>query len=196
MAFRGLLALAAVATWSVGGWSADEKKDEGDEAQKKKKVETELVAIGPVKYPVPKTWIRQQPANSMRLAQFGVPTVEGEKGRIEMVVSSFVGGGGGVQANLDRWKGQFDSIEGEPKIEKIEVEDATITTFDATGVFIHKDFPMQPKGELKPGWRMLAAIVELPDRDPYFFKLVGPQRSVGAQAESFERMFKECKPSS
>lgn len=194
MAFRSLLALAAAATWSVGAWSADEKKDEGAES-KKKKVETELVAIGPVKYPVPKTWIRQQPANSMRLAQFGVPTVEGDKGRIEMVVSSFVGGGG-VQANLDRWKGQFDSIDGEAKIEKIEVEDATITTFDATGVFVFKEFPMQPKGELKPDWRMLAAIVELPDRDPYFFKLVGPKRSVGEQAESFERMFKECKPSS
>lgn len=168
----------------------DEPKEEPKE---QKKVETVLVKIGGVEYPVPKSWVEQEPSSQMRVAQFGIPKAEGDKGKIELVVFYFQGGGGSVEDNIKRWVGQFKPLDGEEKVEKVEHATLKITLLDATGTYENKPFPMAPRGELMKDWRMLAAVVETPDEGPYFFRMVGPKASIEAQRESFVKMLKESK---
>lgn len=164
-----------------------------DDAQKDKKVETEWVKIGPVQYPIPKTWADQEPSSDMRVAQYGIPKAEGDKGKIELVVFYFQGGGGSVEDNIKRWVGQFKPLDSKEKVEKVEHASLAITMLDATGTYENKPFPMAPRGEMMKDWRMLAAVVETPDEGPYFFRMVGPKASIEAQRESFVKMLKESK---
>ena len=58
--------------------------------------------IGNLQGVVPDGWIRENPSNSMRLAQFNI---SGKSERCELII--FSGIGGSVDANLNRWLGQF-----------------------------------------------------------------------------------------
>lgn len=152
---------------------------------------TEKVKIGPVEYVVPKTWKRQAPSNSMRAAQFGIPLAEGDSGKVEMTVFYFgPDQGGSVDDNIKRWLGQFKPLDGKEKVESIKVGELKITLFDAKGTYDFKPFPAAPKGELMKDWRMLASVVETPNDGPYFFRMVGPAKTIGAQEGAFLQMMK------
>ena len=58
--------------------------------------------IGNLQGVVPDGWMRENPSNSMRLAQFNI---SGKSERCELII--FSGIGGSVDANLNRWLGQF-----------------------------------------------------------------------------------------
>ena len=58
--------------------------------------------IGNLQGVVPDAWMRENPSNSMRLAQFNISD---KSKRCELIV--FSGIGGSVDANLNRWLGQF-----------------------------------------------------------------------------------------
>ena len=68
--------------------------------------------------------------NSMRLAQVVPPDVEG----VEAVVFFFgVGGGGALDSNLERWRGQMEGDD-EGTVDTYEpAEDVKITLLDVTG---------------------------------------------------------------
>ena len=86
--------------------------------------------------------------------------------------------GGGVEANLDRWKGQFSNKSRED-VETISIAGVESTLIDQEGRFAG--------GFGKPaadGWRMLGAIVPLPDQG-YFIKLTGPADEVEAVEDDF-----------
>ena len=67
-------------------------------------LKSDYIQIGQLQAKVPKDWKEEQPSSSMRIAQFRVP---GNDGDGELVV--FSGIGGSVDANLNRWYGQFKS---------------------------------------------------------------------------------------
>ena len=68
---------------------------------------TKTVAAKDIKLTVPISWKQGELSNNLRTAQFEVPAVEGDKDPAELVVYFFGGAGGGVNANLQRWAGQF-----------------------------------------------------------------------------------------
>src|SRR5690606_38101055 len=70
---------------------------------------TTEVAVGEMKIQVPEEWEVRPPSSDMRLAELVIP---GPGGDAELAVFRFPGGAGGVQANIDRWKGQFQPPEG------------------------------------------------------------------------------------
>ncbi|MBY0585699.1 hypothetical protein K2X85_00895 [bacterium] len=153
---------------------------------------TEMIKIGPVQYEVPKNWKRQAPSNAMRVAQFGIPLAEGDSGKVEMTVFYFgPDQGGSVEDNIKRWLGQFKPLDGKEKIETLNVGELKVTLLDAKGTYDFKPFPAAPKGELMKDWRMLASVVETPNDGPYFFRMVGPAKTIGAQEEAFQRMMKK-----
>jgi hypothetical protein len=152
---------------------------------------TEKVKIGPVHYLVPKTWKRQAPSNSMRAAQFGIPLAEGDAGKFELTVFYFgPDQGGSVEQNIQRWLGQFKPLEGKEKVDKFKVGDIDVTVLDASGTYDFKPFPAAPQGELMKDWRMLASVVETVNEGPYFFRMVGPAKTIAAQEEVFRNMMK------
>jgi hypothetical protein len=55
---------------------------------------------------VPATWKQEKPLSTLRLTQFRVPAVAGDKADAELAVFNF-GGGGDISANVKRWIGQF-----------------------------------------------------------------------------------------
>ena len=63
--------------------------------------------LGPFSIKVPKTWTESPPTGSMRLAQWSI----GEKDPGELVLFNFPGGGS-IDANINRWVGQFQQAVG------------------------------------------------------------------------------------
>ena len=67
-----------------------------------------------LRFEAPSTWISETPSSSMRLAQYRLPGLEGDPEDAELAVFYFGGQGGSVQANVDRWIGQFSNPDGSP----------------------------------------------------------------------------------
>ncbi len=151
--------------------------------------ETTAKTIPGLTFAAPKEWEQSPPNNRMRLAQFVLP---GPGGDGELVVYRFPGGAGGIEANLTRWKGQFKPPEGKTiddvaTTTKTENAGLTTTLVDVTGTYVAA---MQPGGDDKHNdadQRMLAAIVE-GSGDPFYFKAVGPKKTMDLWAEHYSTM--------
>lgn len=141
----------------------------------------------------PKSWVRQPPANTMRLAQFQVP---GKAGNAEAIVFYFgPGGGGSVQANIERWASQFSMPDGKPV--KTTVRTFKVSGMQATSVELHGNYArgvgMGPQGAVLPNHTLLAQVVETP-KGNLTFHLWGPKDTVASQRTRFEAMVRGLKP--
>jgi hypothetical protein len=112
-------------------------------------------------------------------------TVEGSDVAVQAVFYYFgPGQGGDVEANIQRWLGQFD---GEPKSSRDELEagDAKISIVDATGTYM--DGPPFGAKTPKPGHALLGAIVPAADAN-VFIKLTGPEEVIGKLKDAFRTL--------
>ena len=142
---------------------------------------------------LPDGWVDQPLASQMRLGNYTMPKQGGDTEDAEMVVSFFGNSPGisDVQANLQRWAGQFIQPDGSSSQDKLETSEMTVsgmnvTVAKLTGTFMRSKTPgmmMGPKVEA-PAYRLLAAIVESKD-GPYFFKITGPGNTVEHWEHSF-----------
>jgi hypothetical protein len=146
----------------------------------------------------PTGWKRVQPKSNMVETEFSIPAAEGDTASGRMTV---MGAGGSVQANIDRWYGQFTQPDGsstkdKASTKKLNVSGSAVTLVDVSGTF--KDMPGGPfaGGQAidRPNYRMLAAIVEVPDRGSYFLKFYGPSATVSANADGFRKMVEGMVP--
>jgi hypothetical protein len=140
-------------------------------------------------FSVPRSWKAQAPG-PMRQAQLQLPRAEGDPEGGELIVSTFgAGQGGTVEANLERWFGMFERPDGKPAkdaamVEKRTVNGLTVTSVDVSGTYVAAVRPGAPEKHNKPGFRMLAAIVETP-KGLWFFKLVGPEKTIAMHEKGF-----------
>ncbi len=116
-------------------------------------------------------------------------------GDAECVVYFFgAGQGGGVEANLARWKGQF-TVNGQPapaKTSTRKVNGLSVTEMDVTGVYAATGGAMSGGGAMstqtpKAGTRMLTAIVEGPGGN-LFVKFTGPEKTVTGNSAKFQAL--------
>ncbi len=134
----------------------------------------------------------------MRKAEWVLPRAEGDGEDASLVVFYFGSGqGGDVESNLDRWYGQFEQPDGRATREVARLGHRTVsglrvTLADVTGTF-RGGMPGGPPAEPRPETRMLAAIVEAPS-GPWFFKLVGPKRTVERWRASFDTFVASLRP--
>ncbi|MEM9190819.1 MAG: hypothetical protein AAGF12_16665 [Myxococcota bacterium] len=140
---------------------------------------------GGIRWTAPEPFRAQQPQSRMRAAEYVFPEEEGETAATMTVFFFGAGQGGSVQANIDRWVGQFTQSDGREsaevaQIENKEVNGLQVTTVDLTGTYTASPM-MGGSGAPQDNQRMLAAIVEGPD-GPVFFKMVG-QGSLMERAE-------------
>jgi len=126
----------------------------------------------------------------MRAATYIVPSAQGDRESPECVVYFFgTGQGGSVQANLDRWKGQFTQ-GGKPapaQIQKRTVHGLPVTTVDASGNYSGMGGPLADKPSVESGYRLLGAIFEGPEGN-VFIKFAGPAKTVNANQAKFEQL--------
>ena len=114
----------------------------------------------------------------MRKAQFTA-------GDAEVVFFYFgPGGGGGVQANVDRWMKQFQDAKNQ-KVENKNVGGVKVIYARATGTFM-TGRPFGPKTP-KKGYALLGAIIE-GKQGAIFVKMTGPEASVQANADKMKSM--------
>ena len=91
---------------------------------------------------------------------------------------------GGVEANVERWLGQFQqSPDAVPKQDPLEVNGMTVTWVDVSGEYRGMG------GSPQAGWRMLAAAFHGAPRD-FYVKLTGPEAAL-AELETPFRAFIE-----
>jgi hypothetical protein len=142
----------------------------------------------------PEGWTPRPKSSAMRLAEFTLPRAEGDTEDAEVAVFHFPGGAGSVDGNIQRWIGQFDPKEGEPRIERPKPDDKLkVTWVDVAGTYVAETKPGSGVRLNKPGWRMLAAIVEADD-GLYFVKAVGPKATIAKNADAIRKYVGSAKP--
>jgi hypothetical protein len=126
----------------------------------------------------------------MRLAE---AEVAGSTGPAVLTVFFFgAGGGGGVEANLQRWAGQIEPDQGtEARRARFTVDGFTISTIEVTGTVLPSRMGTGPS-EPEPGSKLLGAVIEGPG-GPWFFKLTGPEATVTEAAPAFDAMLRSIR---
>ena len=139
-----------------------------------------------VNWTVPSTW-KSEAQRPMRLATYTIPPAAGDSDPGECGVYYFgPGQGGSVQANMDRWIGQFQSKEA-AKRDQRTIHGLKVTTVDVSGAYTGMGGPRAPQGPPKAGYRLLGAIVE-GAQGSVFFKFTGPAKTVAQNQSTFEKM--------
>lgn len=134
-------------------------------------------------------WETQTPENSMRIAQYLLPRVEGDSEDAQVIVYYFDGSGGSVEANFDRWIGQFEQPDQSSSHEKAKRDKKNIGgiethLLDISGTYVAETTPGSGIRQRKEGYRLLAAILQS-NPGPYYIRLLGPEKTVEHWKESF-----------
>jgi hypothetical protein len=143
-------------------------------------------------FDAPAPFVSEAPTSHMQSARWRIPAGEPDKdGKpaaasdqdVQVVVYYFGNGqGGSVQANIDRWLGQFPEKDGDPKTEHLQTKSGMpLTILDVSGTE-KAGTPMDPNPASKPGRRLIGAIIETSEGS-YFVKATGPK----AQVEKHEK---------
>jgi hypothetical protein len=148
-------------------------------------------SAGGISWTAPAAW-KSQPDRPMRAATYTIPAAPGDTEDGECAVFYFgPGQGGGVDANIRLWLGQFKEAPANPQPKSRTINGMKVTTIDHSGTFL-AGAPMASVKTPKPGYRMVGAIVEAPEGN-VFFKLTGPAKTVAAAQSAFERMLAAVK---
>ena len=171
------------------GCQSDKKREAGNQA---KGPEVKALPSGEITYTMPEGWIKLPPISAMRKDQFSFPGVEGAE-EAELAVFFFPGSGGTVEANLNRWYGQFKRPDGSPveghiESKKLNVHGIPVTIVYVTGTYLKSASPMMMSGPVDelPEYALMAAIAET-SNGPWFFKATGPQKTIDHWRPSFEK---------
>ena len=144
-----------------------------------------LAQSGTLTFTKPAAWTDRPAASSMRVAEFIVPKAPGDSEDADVIVYYFAGGGGSVEANLQRWTSQFQSAK-DPVRTTATVNGLKLTSLDVSGTYVAEMRPGSAEHYNKPGYRMRATVVETP-KGPYFIKLTGPAKTVDSAGAAFEQ---------
>ena len=143
-------------------------------------------SVAGLKWTAPSGW-KNLGSRPMRAATYNIPPAAGDRDGAECAVYFFgAGQGGSVQANLDRWKGQFRQ-PANAQVRKRTIHGLPVTTLDVSGEYSGMGGPMATEKTVKSGYRLLGAIVEGPGGN-VFIKLTGPARTIAAARQGFEQM--------
>jgi hypothetical protein len=146
---------------------------------------------GGISWTVPSGW-KAEAARPMRLATYSLGT------GAECGVYNFgAGQGGTVQANIDRWIGQFQQADGKPSkavasVGKHRIHGMPVTTLEISGSYTGMEGP-GTQSAAAPGYRLVAAIVEGP-KGSVFFKCAGPEKIISTNQAAFYRMLASIGP--
>jgi hypothetical protein len=145
-----------------------------------------------IQWTPPSSWKAQPPA-PMRAATYAAPAAAGDKEAGECGVFFFgTGQGGGVEANVERWLGQFEDGPATPaKPKQQTIGGFRVTTIEHSGTYL-AGAPMAQTKTRKPGYRLVGAIVEAPQGN-VFFKFTGPAKTVEAGRAAFDKMLQSIR---
>ena len=132
----------------------------------------------------PAAWEKVQTASSMGKAQDKVTIADRKSYAVEVFYYFGPGDGGGVQANVQRWFGQFQ----EPRDKKSEAQTIgghKVTFVQAEGTYL-SGMPGGPTTP-QPNSALRGAIIES-DQGAVFVKMTGPAAIVKSAEGDFRKM--------
>jgi len=138
---------------------------------------------GELRFKAPEAWVTEKTSSSMRVAQYKLPRVEGDKDDGSLVLYYFGSSQGGTaQANIDRWIGQMQQPDGSSSKDKAKTETMTVnglkvTTVDVTGTYTAEMAPGSGSFHNDENYRLRAAVIET-SKGNYFVKLAGPAKTI------------------
>jgi hypothetical protein len=153
-----------------------------------------------IAWSAPAGWVKEQPASTMRAAQYRIPSGKQGIKDGELAVFFFgLGQGGQTQANLERWAGQFKQDDGSDPMKNAKIENFTtgtglkVTTIALKGHY--ESGGMGGPSYDEPGWRLFGAVVE-GQGGPWFFKTVGPDGVISEHHDEIVGFLKGLRTSS
>ena len=135
----------------------------------------------------PPAWEWIETTSPMRKAQLKVLSAD-KKESAEVVFYYFgQAGGGGTQANVDRWLGQFQEPKEQikAKVEEVTVNKRKVTYVQAQGTYL-SGMPGGPKTP-QPNSMLLGAVLES-ESGNVFVKMTGPAALTKASIAEFKQM--------
>lgn len=205
--------VAGVMALLVGACSSDSKQADNDaDASQGAGQGQEIAQVNPSDYDLsgqpttvagltftpPKNWA-DLGASGMRQASYYLPAVEGETDSATVTVFYFgQGGGGTIDANIDRWIGQMATAENDNPAARasrdtIQVDGMPVHLVSTSGSYSGSMGGAMGGGSmLKENYEMVGAVVEGPEGN-LFFKLTGPQKTATEMRGGFMAMVQSVK---
>jgi hypothetical protein len=155
-----------------------------------KESKTKEVKVRDLKLSVPESWKSETPKSRMRLGQFKIPAVKGDKEDGELLIFSFPGGGGDKTANIKRWIGQFDAEGRKSKTVKGVSEQGEYLIVNISGTYqksVGPPFLKQTKTVKNA--RMLGVILNIKDKGVYYLKFAGPDKTVQENLKALKKSY-------
>jgi hypothetical protein len=148
---------------------------------------------------VPTHWKKVAPASPMRLAQYQVPHSAGDDIDAELAVFYFgPSGAGSHDETMMRWVSTFDpesaarAVRSSRTIGAMDVKFVEVSgTYDAAKAMVNAP---ASDASARSDSSLLGAIVQAVD-GPYYFKLIGPRKTVSGARTDFEKLIASCRPS-
>jgi hypothetical protein len=137
-----------------------------------------------IKVTIPAGWEEKAPANEFIQAEYGIAAPEG---KIRVTMSS---AGGGKEANVERWRGQFTrgADDPEPVQETVLIDGQEAILVELFGTF--RD-GFGGGGEQR-NWCMFGAVIPTGPVN-FFVKMTGPREAVTAQRNAFRDLVTNAK---
>ncbi len=139
-------------------------------------------AVGSFTFTRPANWQWVPVTSPMRKAELKVPGPDASQSCDITFFHFGSGQGGDIQANTQRWLGQFESKPGAEKTATTEAGSTKITLVSTEGTF-HSGMPGGPSTAI-PDQALLGAILESADGN-VFVKMTGPVELVKATQQKF-----------
>ena len=152
------------------------------------------VSLAGITFTPPTVWKDMGPSG-MRKADYAFGPV-GEDADSATVTAFYFGpsGGGGIEANINRWIGQMTLPDGADTADAISREESTVNGMAVHTVQLPGTYnpsmggPMMGAGTSpKEGYFMSAVVLEAPEGN-VFFKLTGPKQTAAAMNTAFQAM--------
>ncbi len=145
------------------------------------------VELGAITLQAPPGWTRKPAGSQFVLAEFLLPRTEGDDADGRLTIST---AGGSVEANIDRWKGQFQQPTASNQ-DVVDIGGLKATIVDLSGDFNDQRGPFAP-AERRTGYRMIAAVVPI-DGQLHFIKATGPQKTIASHADAIQQFIRSAK---
>jgi hypothetical protein len=151
--------------------------------------ETAVVELDAIRLTPPVAWTKTANSSSFVAAEFSLPRADGDSADGRLTIST---AGGSLEANIDRWKGQFKPQPKSMSQEDVEIAGMKAKIVDMSGDFNDQRGPFGP-GELRPDYRMIAAVIPVGDQ-LHFVKATGPQKTIASHATAIQQFIRSAKP--
>lgn len=180
------------------GWKPMDSGDSASGAQRSDVREIAVVTSDTLKaagvsFVVPREFRAVPPSSPMRAAQFELADDDATS-RGELAVFYFgPGQGGDAPSNVERWLGQFTTLDVEPTSATTERDGLRLTRVRAAGAF---DPGMMAQGSdtgPRRGYALWGAILEGGPEGTLFLKATGPRNVIERNAEAMDRMLESSR---